>query len=318
VYHKEVWIWECSSRIRGANCSGFVYSSDVTDQTLLWKKQNLIAAPSLSQNELFDCWNKLVADYTKRRLTNESDRLAAISGIACRLQPSLSCVYHAGIWGSDVLGLLWYCGTMLPTFPSPPSPFFTEESLIGNFQHSDVPSWSWVASDKPVRFLTHEIPVTELRLQDPRVWQFGRAGREDYHNSGEISYHSTTRHESVQIRMSIKLKAPVWPSDVDLPKFVSFDSITEPPGTDYSRGRTGNLWIPRPNKASRDKAAKLHFVILGVRKGDSPFYDGFGIILAPSKLYTSSFVRLGIWADKKIGLRKFFPNLDVKVEYVIV
>jgi hypothetical protein len=89
VYHNQVWVWECSTQVRAANSSGAIYSSGLRDHDLSWRKQNLTRDSSLSQYQLLDCWAKLITDYTKRQLTNESDRLAAISGIECRLQPNI-------------------------------------------------------------------------------------------------------------------------------------------------------------------------------------------------------------------------------------
>jgi hypothetical protein len=304
VYHKQVWVWECGSRMRGVNCSGLVYASDIVDHTLSWRKQNLSHTASLSRNQLLDCWDALVVDYTKRQLSNQSDRLAAISGIARRLQPFISCGYHAGIWESDSLGLLWYCGTVLET-DRPPSNITCTiqiENRIENFRPSDTPTWSWAASDKPVRFWTHKVSGNEQGLQE---LQFGGVHRGRCTALGEISHHSTTMDEGMQICLSITLRAPVLPLNVKVPRFLSFDSILRP---DLEYGKS----LVRLERSSRTKAAQLHFVILAVQY--STHNDGSGIILARSKLYEGAFVRLGIWAGSLDASR----NLDLKKEYIIV
>lgn len=303
VYHKQVWVWECGFRIGGANCSGLVYSSDITDHTLSWRKQNLTRAISLSRNELLGCWDKLVVDYTKRRLTNQSDRLAAISGIERRLQPLLSCAYHAGIWESDIFGLLWYCGTVLRTAdrPSDVTDPILLENLIENCYSSDMPSWSWAASEKPVRFLTCKVSGNERGLQEPDYW--GVNGKSCTF-LGEIHY-STTSDESIHLGSSIKLRAPVWLSDKDFPSLISFDSILEP-----NSKHLREFWL---KESSRDEPKRPHFVVLGVDTGRS-YKVWFGIILAPSKLYEGAFMRLGMWYDALRDVK----NLDVKIEYTLI
>jgi hypothetical protein len=310
VYHKQVWVWECNFRVRGANSSGLVYSSDVKDDTLSWRKQNLTRPISLSQDQLFDCWHKLVADYTKRRLTNRSDRLPAISGIERRLQPLLSCAYHAGIWESDIFGLLWYSGTLLQTFGmAVRSRTILIEDIIKD--PSDTPTWTWAASEKPVRFLGHKVSGNEQGLLEPSDgWDITRS---NFTHLAGISYHSTTSHENIHNSSSIKLIASVWPPDADLPRWFSLDSVLVPEsGYSQNHDLLNNYQL---KQNSRDEEARLHFVILG-KEAICQFRlpDVYGIILAPSKLHTGAFVRLGIWTD----WMKRVKNLDVKFEFTIV
>jgi hypothetical protein len=275
VYHNQVWVWECSTQVRGANSSGAIYSSGLRDHNLSWRKQNLTRDSSLSQYQLLDCWAKLITDYTKRQLTNESDRLAAIPGIERRLQPLLSCVYYAGIWESDYSGLLLYCGSVLRTaihrFYAPGG--IPLERLIGKYHPSDTPTWSWAASDKPVRFLSQ---YSRHERGEPSDWE---ATGKVYTELGEISYHSASSNQSNHAGSHIRLRAHLL---FGLPNYVSFDNFLR------HKHEMGEKAF-QVKETSRDEATKLLFVILGVtRRGDSWNYDwdyGFGIILAPSELY---------------------------------
>jgi hypothetical protein len=324
VYHKQVWVWECDFRVRGANSSGLVYSSDVTDDTLSWRKQTLTRSISLSRDQLFDCWHKLVADYTKRRLTNRSDRLPAISGVARRLQPLLSCAYHAGTWESDIFGLLWYSGTVLTTptkRPKPSHTFLVENRIKDPF---DTPTWTWAASKKPVRFMGHKISGDEQGLLEPigkeeNGWKISRS---NFTYLAGISYHPTTSDQKIHNRSSIKLIAPEWPSDAALPERLSLDNFLVPE-SDTKYGQLSKEYQLKQNP--RDEATQLHFVILGRTREatklvkrktlfDYKLHYVYGIILAPSRLYTGAFVRLGIWSD----WRERDRNLDVKFEFTIV
>lgn len=318
VYHKQVWVWECNFRVRGANSNGLVYSSDVTDDTLSWRKQTLTRSTSLSRDQLFDWWNKLVVDYTRRRLTYQSDQLPAISGVAHRLQPLLSCAYHAGIWESDIFGLLWYSGTLLSrvSFSADVryhrSHAFLVENLIKD--PSGTPTWTWAASKKPVRFLGHKLSGNERDLVQLKkdAW---RIFRSNFTCLAGISYHSTTSDESIHHSSSIRLVAREWPSDADPPSWFSLDNFLVPEsGYDQHRELYVNYQL-KPNP--RDEATQLRFVILGRRiftETQTTSDTVYGIILAPSRLHTGAFVRLGIWTDWRQRLR----NLDVKSEFTIV
>jgi hypothetical protein len=187
--------------------------------------------------------------------------------------------------------------------------------MIENCNCSNTSTWSWAASEKPVRFFTHMVSGDERGLEEPETWSenWGVA-RSCYTDLGKISCDSTTCGESIQISPSLKLRAPALSSDANFPKFVSIDSFLEP-DREY-RGYHSY----RIEQSSREKA-RLHFVVLGMRTpdmGGSLYYQlGFGIILAPSKLYPDAFVRLGIWSDSDFRL-KTSHNLDVKNEYIIV
>lgn len=81
-------------------------------------------------------WYKLVEDYTTRQLTNASDRLPAISGIARIIAERFGWEYVAGMWSHDLeAALLWW--VLEPRFP-----------LSINPAHYSGPSWSWASADR--------------------------------------------------------------------------------------------------------------------------------------------------------------------------
>jgi hypothetical protein len=80
--------------------------------------------------------------YSRRRLSRESDKLPAISGLSASFSTLLSrSDYFAGIWGHDTLGgLCWY----------------PQESITGPWPPSvvdSIPSWSWASYPGEVCFL---------------------------------------------------------------------------------------------------------------------------------------------------------------------
>jgi Heterokaryon incompatibility protein (HET) len=81
-------------------------------------------------------WLKLVMEYTKRSLTNPSDKLPAISGLAHKAPEMFRTQYCAGLWESGVRhNLDW-----IASKPSEP------------LKEYRAPSWSWAAVDGPVSF----------------------------------------------------------------------------------------------------------------------------------------------------------------------
>jgi hypothetical protein len=318
VYHKQVWVWECNFRVRGTNSSGLVYSSDVTDDTLSWRKQTLTRSTSLSRDQLFDCWHKMVADYTKRRLTNRSDRLPAISGVERRLQPLLSCAYHAGTWESDIFGLLWYSGTVLQTGEARSNRMsVSHEFLVENLikDPSDTPTWTWAASNKPVRFMGLKISGVEQGWLEPITENRWSISRSNFTCLAGIIYHSTISDQKIHNSSSITLIAPEWPSDAFHPTWFSLDNFLVPESEYDQHRQLSDIYQLKQNP--RDEATQLHFVILGREtksKTRVPDEYAYGIILAPSRLHTGAFVRLGIWT----GWMAFHQNLDIKFEFTIV
>ncbi|KAJ4854217.1 heterokaryon incompatibility protein (HET) domain-containing protein [Trichoderma breve] len=79
-----------------------------------------------------DAWHGLVEHYSKLKLTKQTDRLPALSGLAHRMAPFLG-DYHAGLWKSSLfLDLAWAAD-------KPSSHLNRSREYIG-------PSWSWVST----------------------------------------------------------------------------------------------------------------------------------------------------------------------------
>lgn len=77
-------------------------------------------------------WHNLVYDFTRRNLTQASDRLNAVQGISNEFAEAANDVYvdNAGIWKSDILGgMAWY-----------------RQWDVDAKSLSIAPSWSWASS----------------------------------------------------------------------------------------------------------------------------------------------------------------------------
>jgi len=100
------------------------------------KQTHLVS--SIDSNEFYMDWYTLVGDFTKRHLARPSDKLAAIGGIARRMQNHTTDEYCAGLWWNDLIfGLLWV---------------YTEDARpLGDANLcSDQPSWNWTSLNAPV------------------------------------------------------------------------------------------------------------------------------------------------------------------------
>jgi hypothetical protein len=87
-------------------------------------------------------WASMVNAFTKRKLTHESDRLPALSGIVKEIQLQTGDEYLAGLWRQDLShDLLWEVDTL----------FAAKDSTWHRPAKYRAPSWSWAAIEGPIR-----------------------------------------------------------------------------------------------------------------------------------------------------------------------
>jgi Heterokaryon incompatibility protein (HET) len=106
-------------------------------QLLQYNLSGLDTEERFTNEALYGFWCKLVELYSSRQLTQESDRLPALAGIALLFQQILSDTYIAGLWNQDIAaGLLWVAINKRP---------FNRAGL--------VPSWSWISVGGKIKFV---------------------------------------------------------------------------------------------------------------------------------------------------------------------
>ncbi|KAH9208316.1 hypothetical protein DL95DRAFT_395425, partial [Leptodontidium sp. 2 PMI_412] len=87
-------------------------------------------------------WASMVNAFTRRKLTVESDRLPALSGIVKEIQLQTGDKYLAGLWRQDLSHhLLWQVDTV----------FAAKDSMWHRPAKYRAPSWSWAAIEGPIR-----------------------------------------------------------------------------------------------------------------------------------------------------------------------
>jgi hypothetical protein len=126
--------------------------------------QSLGSAADLTLRESIEFnkrWYELVSAYTEGTLTNPTDKLIALSGIAGLVQNKAKTPYIAGLWSSVSveLGLLWRVRT-----PG------QKQSLYC------APSWSWASVDGRVDLLPR-IDFTDISLKETDIVFNAKVGR---------------------------------------------------------------------------------------------------------------------------------------------
>lgn len=100
-------------------------------------------------------WESIIQLYLRTRLTRETDRLVAISGLARQYGEFHRQAYMAGVWAEDLQSLLWW------------------RSHTGMHKRlatmkDGIPTWSWASAD-----LGH---IYGSKLEQGRVWlRFGKS-----------------------------------------------------------------------------------------------------------------------------------------------
>ncbi|CAM1503337.1 Fc.00g081130.m01.CDS01 [Cosmosporella sp. VM-42] len=92
-------------------------------------------------------WPMIVMEYSRRNLTQPSDRIAALSGLANYMEECTNDTYFCGMWYEDLrFQLLWYADWM--------NTEDGHEAKTGHsrFGSSCAPSWSWMSVPAPISY----------------------------------------------------------------------------------------------------------------------------------------------------------------------
>lgn len=123
-------------------------------------------------------WYDLIEDYSARDLTDENDRLVAISGIVKQIQGRMAQKpememdeYFGGMWKSGLAGnLLWYTHSPVPLSR------WSNESRSSSTLAISNPSYSWASLGSAVEFLGVLTASLEFVQWGMKIDDFGTAG----------------------------------------------------------------------------------------------------------------------------------------------
>ena len=159
-------IWECKSDVcaeDGIRPRG-LYSIRLPQQLMRCEK------------DPYSGWHKLISSYSVRRLTYESDRLPALSGVAAKISAWTQSDYLAGLWKKNLpLDLCWSIGYQISCASVPrvaPSQYI-------------APSWAWPSVRGAIVFNDEDPkqPFTPLAVVDEVICNV--PGLNPY---GQVSY----------------------------------------------------------------------------------------------------------------------------------
>lgn len=101
----------------------------------------------------YDCWRKLVTEYSACQLTKAGDKLVAVAGIVQQLDSlfptTLSYDYHCGIFNADIeRSILWYSNQAPEPLHKPPyrAPTWSWANVDGRLAFAASPGWADVTS----------------------------------------------------------------------------------------------------------------------------------------------------------------------------
>lgn len=129
--------WECFNELK---CERFPHGIPLghSSKRLLRKWMDLAHSNGeleLCSDRVFFHWSDLVNSYSRCELTNESDRLIALSGLVQIFQDFTGDEYLAGLWRQNLREhLAWNTTTLAP----------------GSVSRSMHPSWSWASVTGPI------------------------------------------------------------------------------------------------------------------------------------------------------------------------
>lgn len=137
-FHSEEMIWECQECI-SCECGYFAFekSHSVYDNSfheVVKKSFARLYAGHGTQEDIYRTWRTLVQKFTALDISQELDRLPAISGLADCISQRLNSTYMAGLWEDSLPnGLLWN------------KHHYQRSHRIRCTEDHYVPTWSWAS-----------------------------------------------------------------------------------------------------------------------------------------------------------------------------
>lgn len=132
--------WQCPGGFQSAEgvpSGNQMPESSYPETSYLLYSQQRPKGREISKALLLAEYYTLVEEYSARKLSFDSDKLPAFSGIVQLLHPTIGGEYMAGLWSTDLhRGLLWRA----------------EMITCEHVQDYRAPSWSWAVTNEPVVF----------------------------------------------------------------------------------------------------------------------------------------------------------------------
>ncbi|RYO96347.1 hypothetical protein DL764_007483 [Monosporascus ibericus] len=178
-------------------------------------------------------WGDIVAEYTRRKLTYQTDKLVAIQGIANAVAPIVSRTYFAGIWVDTpravLMGLVW----------------------SSRFRGADsrrldvVPSWSWASADCEVLWSGHMLCYLESRADIAVTKDLAATGKLTGELAIETNVRIASKGEGHVFTITAWSKSPVdgFPRQTATASKWPIDNRETVIGTDEGLDENVQLWF---------------------------------------------------------------------------
>jgi len=180
---------------------------DYTDLKLAVAEAQVHGLTVGRREKIFSYWWKLLAQYSVCRLTMDSDKLVAISGIVNYLEKLTGDECLAGLWRSEMPScLLWSIdwGSQ-DDAPIRKSSIKDMETLRPRPENWRAPSWSWAS---------HNLPI-----------QFGFHGNEPLYYADIIEATVVRTPNGSVVSSRLVLECPVLTTNIDIPEEAEEGSI---------------------------------------------------------------------------------------------
>ncbi len=138
-FNNEELTWTCSTYSR---CECRIRPGQPFPSTFRRSFATVPKSPEF-KDRLFVEWCAIVVAFTRRKLTRQSDRLPAMSGIAARVEKQAGDEYFCGLWFRDIpFQLLWYRDQSGESNALEPV----------RLESPYAPSWSWASITGPISY----------------------------------------------------------------------------------------------------------------------------------------------------------------------
>jgi hypothetical protein len=132
-------VWECRMN---TSCECRILNDLEPGFSTHQRVRDALGRPSKDRHELIYEWMKLLECYSRGELTQETDALLAIAGLASKFKDKDLGGYFAGLWVEEVpMTLCW--------FSRPPTEGVTDNERALTYV---APSWSWASVQGPLCF----------------------------------------------------------------------------------------------------------------------------------------------------------------------
>ncbi|KAM7185989.1 Heterokaryon incompatibility protein (HET) domain containing protein [Naviculisporaceae sp. PSN 640] len=176
-------LWECAERVSSERSPNHPPWSSITPPT--WNTVGLVGIAQaerlksmqkvnqdtwITRHDDRQLWKNIVRNYSKREMTNLSDKLVALSGVAKYMKRKFDDIYVCGLWKQNIANeVLWCRASFTHGLDGYWNDWITSRdshanTSVGNQKPCYIPSFSWASIHYPPHGVIPPTPSPEPRL----------------------------------------------------------------------------------------------------------------------------------------------------------